>query len=512
VDLAPVKALIRERLGLRFEGPAEAHLRQAVAGQMAALGIAQPADYLVRLRGDPPAMQALTSLLTIKETYFYREPEHLRLLTEHLAPRLLSGRGPDDPVRILSVGCATGEEPYSIAIALHERWGESADRLFQLSAGDVDHLALAQARAGRYRPFSFRAMPTDLVPRWFSEPARGERLIAESLRRRVAFVPMNVLAVPRSDGGPGPDLIFYRNLSIYFDEATRALVQGRLRARLRPGGYLIVGAAETLANDFGLMALVELAGVWCFADRAPDRPRLGAASRGTTPAAAAGTVRASRGGERLCRDVTAREGDTQGAAPTAVPGPAPTGAGPRGGAGAEAAAAERAYQEALTLARAERVDAALARLAVPRGMTDPTPNHLILQAQLLLERRDLDAARAAALRVLDGDPWSVEALVLLGRIARRQGAVGEAVGHLRRAVYQRPGHWPAHYELAECHRAAEQPQAAGREYRIVLRQLTDPCADAVVALDQAGPLPSVLTLSDLRLLCQARLERLAVAP
>jgi len=530
MNLTQTKALIRERLGLHFDGYQEAWLQRAVEAQMAALGTTAPDVYLTRLREDAAVMQALTSLLTIKETYFYREPHHFRLLTEHLAPRLLRTRDPDDPIRILSVGCATGEEPYSIAIALRQRWGEQAERLFQISAADVDERALDQARGGRYRSFSFRAMPDDLITRWFTAAPDDTRLIAPAVRRQVRFRPLNLLDAQFPDDLFGHDLIFYRNLSIYFDAATRVAVLGRLSALLRPDGYLIVGTAETLANDLGVLPTRQHEGVWFFAKQAPERLAEPIRGRAATPA---GTV--PNGWDAPTADtLTPGEAKSRRAAPPANPNPfvdvrthadprladanaeqvVPTAraAQPQAAPTAQAAAAirpaARRYQEALGLARAEQVDAALACLA-PLGVAATDPECMTLQAHLLLERGDLEAARAAARQVLIADAWSVDALVLLGRSARARGDLDEAVDALRRAIYQRPEHWPAHFQLAECHRAAGRDDAARREYRIVLRQLAD--ARAGVGAAQTGPLPSALSLTDLRLLCEARLHGLADA-
>jgi len=515
VNQDATKALLRARLGLCFEGPSEARLRAAITGRQAVLGL-DAAAYLARLSDDAGELQTLAGLLTIKETYFYREPQHLRLLTEHLAPALLGGRDPGDPVRILSAGCATGEEPYSIAMALRERWGESAARLFHIAAVDLDREALATAGAGYYRPYALRALDPARTARWFGAAAAGTRRLAESLRRAVAFRPLNLVADPYPDDLRGQDLIFYRNLSIYFDAATREAVLRRLRTLLRPGGYLIVGLAETLANGFGLFLLCEHDGVWYFAKHdagvaAPPAPvpesaapesaapaRGGAAavavSVGTCPPAdGSGT---GRPGAQLRY---AASGSI-----TAIPGGGAGGRGP----GAPAATSQDApYQQALALAQAERFTSALAVLAPACAAPGAPPTHLRLLAHLLLERGDLAGAADAARRVLARDAWCPDALVLLGRIARAQGALGEAVAHLRRAIYERPDYWPAHLELAECRAAGGNPGTARREYRIALRLLEGSGS----AAEQAGPLPAALPLADLRHLCRARLARLGDA-
>ncbi len=229
---------------------------------------------MARLAQDPEELDALASLLTINETYFYREPEHLRLLTDHLAPELLHTRPPGRPVRILCVGCSTGEEPYSIRMALRERWGNESDRDFAITGADLDREALATARRGRYRPLAFRALDPKRQARWFTATPEGDWRLADSIRSSVDFLQLNLLAATYPDALGGQDLIFYRNLSIYFDAPTRQIVMGRLGDLLQPAGYLLVGLAETLANDYGLLTLRDQGGVWYFSKQ-PAAPEPG---------------------------------------------------------------------------------------------------------------------------------------------------------------------------------------------------------------------------------------------
>ncbi len=490
MHLEAAKTLLKSRLGLSFEGHGEDPLRLAIERRLTALGatgVTAALDYVARLAQDPDELATLTSLLTIKETYFFRESEHLRLLIEHLAPELLRTRRPDEPVRILCVGCATGEEPYSIRIALRERWGLQADRNFAIVGVDLDREALAAARRACYRPHALRILDTDQRARWFTATPQGDWRLAGSIRTSVEFLPLNLLASPYPDPLRGQDLIFYRNLSIYFDPPTRQLVMARLAELLQSEGYLIVGVAETLANDCGVLTLREHRGVWYFA-KASDAPLpLPQANppRQTHPSRnpPAATNRAWLRGAGL--------GSSSSHAPTT---PTPSLKPPR----------IPPYQQALALTRAEHFGDALKTLAPLVSRPDAEPPHLALQAQILYAQGDLAGAEEAALKALDSDPWLLEPRVLLGRISRHQGRLDLAIEQLRHAIYQRPNFWPAHGELAECRQAAGQRDAARREYEITLRLL----ATGPEVLAQAGPLPLALPWLDLRQLYQARLARL----
>ncbi|WP_200332734.1 CheR family methyltransferase [Thiocystis violacea] len=543
MNLQSVQSFIKEHLGLHFGEQADAPWRRLLANRIASVGADSADAYLARLRTDEAELHALTSLLTINETYFYREPQHLKLLTERLCPELLARKPPDRPIRILSVGCSSGEEPYSILMALRERYGELADSLFDLSAGDVDREALERARAGVYNEFSFRALAPALIERYFTAVEGRRRRIDAGLRRRVTFHPLNLLAAEYPAVLRGQDLVFFRNVSIYFDAPTRERVLGRLKSLLNPGGYLIVGISETLANDVGILTLRELDGAFFFADVIPERPV-------HTPAFSAGPGSSAR--PALGLDATMRP------RPASEADPALLGGGPLHGEPERRESAveprqrmreqglgeqpliapptaepskllapesvERRYQEALALTRAERFDDALARLAPLCASASPRIQDLTLQAHLLLEGDDAAGASAAVARALAIDPWCLDALLLSGRIAQGQGDAAGAIGHLRRAIYHRSDAWQAHFQLAELYREGGHWDQARREYRIVLRQLErpdrsrpdppsgEPGARVADSARDHSPLPFPYALRDLRLLCQTRLSRLDATP
>ncbi len=487
MDFAAAKALVRERLGMRIDGPAEDSLRGGLDRRMRITGEAYLGAYLERLAKDPDELAALASLLTINETYFYREPLHLRWLTDRLGPRLLAARPDVAPIRILSVGCSSGEEPFSIAMALCERWGRAALDWFSINACDVDPEALERARKGCFRPHSFRALSPALIERWFRRGPDETLCLADEIRGRVHFSHLNLLDWPYPGGLRGQDLIFYRNLSIYFDADTRILVQRRLGELLAPRGCLIVGTAEVLANDLGLLTRCEEDGVWYFA-RAGTEPATAptaARTRVTPPAPTA------RRGARVSGAATRPDSRSSAARRSAIS--------PHDG----------ALERALELVREGRLERALQELLpLAESGSDPVgARPLVLLAWLQLEQGQAQAAGAAAERALGDDPWSAPALTLLGRLARLAGDPDAAIAHARRAVYAQTAFWPAHLLLAETYRDLGNRTLARRAYRSVLQQLDDESA----AMEQAGPLPPPLPISDLRALCQFHLARLDAA-
>lgn len=496
MGIEPFKRFIKDRLGLHFGADSDERLRGLLAKRLAATGRDEARAYLDWAATDPTELRALTSLLTINETYFDREPRHLELLVERLVPMLRDRTHGRTPLRILSLGCSSGEEPYSIAIALREHYGEQAERLFAISASDIDEVVLERARAATYGPFAFRALTPSRRERWFEPVDETHRRLVPEITRQVRFFRWNLIDPPGPGGIEPQDLIFFRNVSIYFDIQTRLRVIAQIRDLMQPHAWLIVGASETLANDLGLLHLWSLDGVFLFGRepapgptaRAPTRPP----PRASRPISGASATRPQA-------TATLPIGPRP-----AAPRPAQTGE-PSASAAPITTPPRDPYAHALALARAERFDAALAELEPLCRHPDAGVEALVLLAHLLLERGASAAATEAARRALALEPWSSEALLLLARGARLNGDEETALGALRRVIYDSPNNWRAHYQLAELYRARGETALARREYRILQRQLQDEPA----ILASAGPLPHPLGPRDLRLLCESRLAALA---
>lgn len=487
-DLARFQALIRQRCGLHLAGDNETRLAAVLGERIAATGCHGGGDYFSRLCASEEEFQALVNLLTINETYFFREAEQLRLLSERLAPRLLARRG-QGPLRILSAGCSSGEEPYSILMALHEKYGESVPGLFSVAGGDIDTQVLAKARAGRYTEFSFRGVSAEIRARYF-ERERWDYVLKEGLRKQVAFHEFNLLADTYPPALHGFDIIFFRNVSIYFDTHARRAIQQNLGALLKEDGCLVTGSAETLANDLGVLTLVEEDGLFYFAKGNPpqavahsaplfDFTPVAAAPAPLWPPAACGTP----------------SGDAYTAPlfPEASP--------------VLAVAVQEApatLETANHLVAEKRHDAALAELQRLLCREPGNSAALLLKAHIQLNRKEFAEACQAAEQVLASDPWSIDALVVLGLAAKWREQSAEAVRWFKQAVYARHECWPARYYLAELYRAGGEAEKARREYRGVQQSLSQ------AATPDTGirVVPLGLPMAEVRFLCEHQLTRL----
>ncbi|MDR3369130.1 protein-glutamate O-methyltransferase CheR [Rhodoferax sp.] len=498
-NLLPFKTLIKEHCGLTCEDHGEEKLVHALNQRIATLAI-KPVDYISRLRDDEDELQSLVNLLTVNETYFFREPEQIERLVNRLAPRLLAAHGDTTPIRILSAGCSSGEEPYSLVMALTERYGESTARLFSFFGGDLDSAVLDRARTARYTDFSFRGVPQAKHQRYF-EQAQRSHVLKEEIRKQVSFHELNLLATPFPPALRDFDIIFFRNVSIYFDTPTRKIIQRNLASLLKDDGILVIGTAETLANDLGVLGLVEEDGLYYFvkgdpplASEAAVKPRIPLDR--TSPAGA--SLLANEQSQFNANDLSStatpppfwkREQSA------AVPSASNEFAAPK--------AAKPSLDNARQLTRDKRFDEALPELdAVLAGEQDNTEAQL-LKAHVLINRKAFAAAEALAQRVLSVNTWSIDALLLLGLAAKWQQRNADAVRHFKQAVYSHHECWPAHYYLADLYRDSGATEPARRAYRVVMQLLGGKEPDTGIQY-----VPFGLPTAEIRFLCEHQLAKL----
>lgn len=199
-------------------------------------------DYfkLLSSPGNDAERQLAIDLLTTNETFFFREPKHFQFLRDKVLPALPARQ----PVRIWSGACSSGEELYSIAMVLADRLG---DRPWELLGSDISARVLERARAGHYPMERIDEIPPDYLRRFFLKGVgrqAGTILVDSELRRRVEIRQINLNAPLPALGQF--DVVFLRNVMIYFDLATKRQVVRRVAATLRSGGYLLVSHSESL--------------------------------------------------------------------------------------------------------------------------------------------------------------------------------------------------------------------------------------------------------------------------
>jgi len=193
-------------------------------------------------------IEILINLLTINETYFYREDHQLDCLVNGILPELVSGRRKGDRIRIWSMPCSTGEEPYSIAIHLLENWPKVDDYDIEIMASDIDTNVLRAAESGSYEARSLHRLTPDLVRKYFVPTgAEGYKLI-DSIRQSVLFTKVNASDPSEMRAFTHIDVIFCRNMLIYFDDRSRRQVVESFYDSLSQGGFICLGHSESMSR------------------------------------------------------------------------------------------------------------------------------------------------------------------------------------------------------------------------------------------------------------------------
>ena len=252
--------LIRDKSGIDFGDSNRFLLESRIGTRILELRLDGPRAYLDRLRYGSQAeaeLDALLDRITNPETYFFREPEQLAAFTEEVLPEWETTAPEGRPLRVWSAGCATGEEPFTLAMLLEEK-SLYARRPVDIFGSDLSSGSLARARAGIYRENSFRQTSGDRKERYFLAQGSGRYQIKEEIRDRVSFGRINLIDSRRLATLPPFDVIFCRNVLIYLDDVSKRNVVASLYQQLVPGGYLFLGRVESLvafATEFHLRHL-----------------------------------------------------------------------------------------------------------------------------------------------------------------------------------------------------------------------------------------------------------------
>jgi chemotaxis protein methyltransferase CheR len=250
------RLIVERRFGLQHDDSKLEQLADVVRSRLAATRSPSLPSYLELLQSrGSDELRVLAEQLTVNETFFFRNNDNFRALAELVIPERIAERSPDKRLRILSAGCASGEEPYSLAIVLRESIPDFASWTFDIIAVDLNAAVLARAAQARFSRWSLRATPNEVQERYF-QPHGTDFLLAREIRNMVRFEERNLVDDDCTFWHSlACDVVFCRNVLMYFTpESARAVVQ-RITRALLPRGYLFLGHAETLrglSQDFHL--------------------------------------------------------------------------------------------------------------------------------------------------------------------------------------------------------------------------------------------------------------------
>ncbi|MCP2515526.1 chemotaxis protein CheR [Achromobacter mucicolens] len=398
--------LLKRRMGLDSGSIGQAAVERAVRHRMHAAGVDDEQDYLMRVQAWPAEMQQLIEAVIVPETWFFRYPESQVAMATLARERLFAPGCEGRVLRVLSVPCSSGEEPYSIAMALLDA-GVPAHR-FQVDAVDISVRMVEFAQRAVYGRNSFRGGDLAFRDRHFSEVPEGHQLAAR-VRGQVRFQPGNLFDPNLLAGAAPYDFVFCRNLLIYFDMATQERAVQVLRRFAREDGLLFVGPAETSLLTGRRLPAVPLARSFAF------RATPAAPAELPTPA------RAPLAGQRpLVHAWTPpRRPVAQAPAPRLpVPHAAIADAPSAQGAGQ---AAQASLREIAALADLGRVRDAMAQCQAHLDIHGASAEALHLQGLLLDAQGQSRQAQAAYRKALYLDPNHREALLHLAALVASDG-------------------------------------------------------------------------------------------
>jgi chemotaxis protein methyltransferase CheR len=246
-----ISSLVKERCGINLhEGKIpliEARLRK----RLTSLGYTDFGQYLERINNDIEGRETASMLdaLSTNVTYFFREHHHFGYMVKTLLPKMKKRHESDHKIRIWSAGCSSGEEPYSISILLNNAMGHLADWDLRILATDLSRKVLGLAKKAKYEPQQLRYTPQPFVRRFFTHVKEDNKdyfMVKEYIRKIVDFAHLNLMGKwPMK----GPfDLIFFRNVMIYFDKPTQEYLINKFWEMLVPGGMLFIGHSESMTG------------------------------------------------------------------------------------------------------------------------------------------------------------------------------------------------------------------------------------------------------------------------
>ena len=248
-DFARIARRAQADFGLHLPGTKKDLVYSRLAKRLRQLGLRDFRSYCGLLDSDEGAEERMhmLSALTTNVTHFFREEHHFRLLREKVLPPLIAAARAGKPVRLWSAGCSAGQEPFSLAFTLLDMCPEAGKLNIKILASDVDPQILARAEAGVYPAEELKSLPDSA--RRLTEPSQsgdGSFAIGDKARALVRFGELNLMAEwPMR----GPfDIIFCRNVAIYFDKETQVRLWSRFCTLIPPGGHLFIGHSERISG------------------------------------------------------------------------------------------------------------------------------------------------------------------------------------------------------------------------------------------------------------------------
>ena len=248
VDFDYLRKLMRDQTAIVLDAGKEYIAESRLAQLVSEEGFASYRDLVQQLRANSFNVlhRKVVNAMTNNETWFFRDVLPFQAMRRKILPEMIAARSTEKTLRIWSAACSAGQEPYSLAMLLQENFPELRSWRVQILATDICSSVLQKAERGRYSQLEInRGLPVTALSRYFTRQGI-EWEIAEEIRDKIEFRVMNLS--DRWPELPLMDIVFLRNVLIYFDVAMKKTILGKVRRQLRPDGYMLMGGAETTLN------------------------------------------------------------------------------------------------------------------------------------------------------------------------------------------------------------------------------------------------------------------------
>ena len=257
-DFHKFREYFYRKTGIQFESSKRYFVDKRLLERMAATGNALFRSYftMLRFQASGDELQVLTNLMTVNETYFFREEYQFKCLVNSILPQLVARKRDQSALRIWVLPSSSGEEPYSIAIYLLERWADIHHFDVEIIASDIDTTILAQAKRGLYSDRSVGQLPLPYLRKYFRKTHNGHQ-ICDDLRDSVEFTRVNLSEPADTRPYRNFDVVFCRNLLIYFDDLSRKTAAEIFYDALKPGGFICLGHSESMSRISSLYKVVK---------------------------------------------------------------------------------------------------------------------------------------------------------------------------------------------------------------------------------------------------------------
>jgi len=448
IDIKPFTELIKNRTGLSIEKLCKEFIIEKIIELMHDRHIDSDNEYLQVLVNDQDEYLKFLNFLTVNETYFFREPEYIKIFSQNLIPELIKQINKIRKIRILSAGCSTGEEPYSLAVELMEKFGTDYYHFFSISGIDIDNDAIIKAKKGIYRETSFRNTDSYFKNTYFEKIDNKEYKIKDCIKNNVNFINYNLLNVPYPDYLRNMDIIFYRNVSIYFEDDTQKKIMIKLSDILNPKGYLIVSSTETLSHSFNnILSLIKINDFFLFYKEEEISYKKSLINQALSLVKKDKEYNQDINAESDVNSITWKHDQT------------------------EIKNTGELFNQALSYAKRKEYNRALSILEKIETDAPYFEQGQMLTAGILINLNEIEQAKEICLSRIKSDSLCIESYLLLGIIARMENNFQQAIKRFREVLYINSSTWLAHFYMAEIYQKENNFGLAVQKYNNVINLL-----------------------------------------